>query len=291
MPEPVIATAEAVQIPDEFMPREALRRYHSDDDGERDGMSPQQWRNAVILVRMGAADARYQEFRINLSQEVRGANFGLESAVLGLSGIATVSGEATANALAAAVAALTGARAALNREVYFERTLPALIAGMEVSRLEIATRILSGLGRPTTEYPLEVGLLDALAYERAASLDQAIQVVTAEAAREASEARQIYSNVARRAGIVPEEALPTTDLIGVNLDALAGRAADNDADADRAIGLIMTRLGLPRSGTLDTQIADIASAVSRMSANEMTAFVVAMRGQGVELGQPVSGGE
>lgn len=251
-------------------------------------MTPQQWRNAVVLVRMGAADARYHEFRMNLSREVRGANFGLESVVLGLSGLGTVSGEGTANALAAAVAALTGARAALNREVYFERTLPALIAGMEVSRLEIATRIIVGLGKPENDYPLEVALLDALAYERAASLDQAIQIVTAEATREAAEARQIYTSVSQQLGLIPEVLIPTMELIRDNLNALALRATAGDAAAVTAIDGLMTELSLSRTANHLNDTVSARMKIGAMDAAQLGAFVAAMRVRGVELGQPVS---
>jgi len=288
MPEPVISVREAVQIPARFRPEEALARYHSNNPARRDGMSPQQWRNAVVLVRMGAADARYHEFRMNLSREVRGANFGIESTILGLSGLGTVSGESTANALAAVVAALTGARAALNREVYFERTLPALIAGMEVSRLEVATRILVGLGKSENDYPLEVALLDALAYERAASLDQAIQIVTAEATREAAEARQIYTSVSQQLGIIPETRFPTMNLIRDNLDALALRATSGDAAAKTAIDSLMTELSLARTANHLNDTVNARLKIGAMDEVQLGAFVAAMRARGVELGRPVS---
>jgi len=289
MPEPVIATAEAVHIPAEFMPREALRRYHAADDSERNGMTPREWRNAVVLVRMGAADARYHEFRINLSREVRGANFGIESTVLGLAGLATVSGEGTANALAAAIAALTGARASLSREVYFERTLPALIAGMEVSRLEIATRVLAGLGRPAAAYPLEVALLDALAYERAPSLDQAIQLVTADAAQEAARARQIYNNVTNQLGVIEEADLPTAEGIRNGLNLLENQAAGGDvtiaAAATAAIDQIVDELGLSVASTASAgeKINAVRIRTLTMTSAERQQFVEAMRGRGVQL--------
>lgn len=288
MPEPVISTAEAVQIPEKYRPAQAVERYHSASPAQRDQMTPMQWRNAVVLTRMGAADARYHEFRVNLSREVRGANFGIETAVLGLAGVATVSGVETANALAAAIAALTGARASLSREVYFERTLPALIAGMDVSRLEVATRILTGLARPAADYPIEVALMDALAYERAASLDQAIQVVTAEAAEGAADARRIYSNVAQRAGIVPADALPITDLIGANLDRIFSEADGGDVQADAQIAAIMLNLNVARTGTLTEQLRAIAGALTRKSTAELVAFVTAMRAQNVVLDEPVT---
>lgn len=284
MPEPVVPTNVATAIPANYLPAEAIRRFYSNTDGLRDGMSQKQWRNAVVLVRMAAADARYQQFRGNLSREMRGANFGIETTILALSAVGTVSGQELANVLAAGVAALTGARASLQREVYFERTLPALIAGMEVARLEVATRILSNLAREVTDYPMERALLDALAYERAASLDEAIQRVTVQAAGEVQRAQQIYEDLGNQVGIIGPVDRPLVSRIRDNVHAFV------NANDDAAIGKIMARLGLPRNGTLNAQGTQILLAVGRMTTPEREQFVEDMRAQQVELGRESGGG-
>jgi hypothetical protein len=284
MPDPVVRTDVATEIPAAYLPVEAMRRYYSSDPADRDNRSPEQWRNSVVLIRMAAADARYEQFRRNLSREMRGANFGIDSTVLGLSAIGTVSGQGLANALAAAVAALTGARASLSREVYFERTLPALIAGMEVARLEVATRILSNLGRPGTEYPIERAMLDALAYERSASLDEAIQRVTVQAAGAVERQQQIYNDLQEQVGIIGAAQRPLVSRIRDNIHALV------NAPDDVAIGKIMARLGLPRNGDLQAQGTAALLAIGRMTVPERERFVEDMRAQQVELGQAPSGG-
>jgi hypothetical protein len=284
MPEPVVPTHVATAIPAHYLPPEAIRRFYSNDPALRDEMSQQAWRNAVVLVRMAAADARYQQFRGNLSREMRGANFGIETTILALSAVGTISGQELANALAAGVAALTGARASFQREVYFERTLPALIAGMEVARLEAATRILSNLARGVTDYPMERALLDALAYERSASLDEAIQRVTVQAAAEVQRAQQIYEDLENQVGIIESGARPLVSRIRDNIHALV------NANDDVAIGKVMARLGLPRNGTLGAQGTQILLAVGRMTTSQRDQFVEDMRAQLVELGQETSGG-
>jgi hypothetical protein len=284
MPEPVISVETATTIPQNYLPAEAGRRFYSPNPADRENLSPEQWRNTVVLVRMAAADARYQDFRQNLSQEIRGANFGIEATVLGLSAVGTVSGQGLANALAAAVAALTGARASLSREVYFERTLPALIAGMEVSRLEIATRILSNLGRPANQYSIERAMLDALAYERAASLDEAIQRVTVQAAGEVQRQQQIYEDLENQVGIIGSTERPLVSRIRDNINALV------NANDDAAIAKIMARLGLPRNGDLQAQSTAALLAIGRLSVEERTRFVEDMRAQQVELGRAAGSG-
>lgn len=283
MPQPVVNVDVATAIPERFLPQQAIQRFYG-SDADRDGMTPEQWRNTVVLIRMAAADARYQEFRGSLSREVRGSNFGIEATTLGLSAVGTVSGERLANILAAAVSALTGARASLSREVYFERTLPALIAGMEVSRLEVATRILSNLGRSANDYPIERAMLDALAYERAPSLDDAIQRVTVQAAGEVQRQQRIYEDVQEQVGIIGSTERPLVSRIRDSIFALVNQ---ND---DAAIGKIMSRLGLPRNGDLQTQATAALLAIGRMNVADRERFVTDMRAQQVELGQQPGGG-
>ena len=214
-------------------------------------MSARQWRDTVVITYMAAADASYHQFRMDLSREMRGANFGLEASTLILSSAGTVASQGTANVLAAAVSALTGARASLAREVYFERTIPALGAGMEVARLEVATRILTNLNKPETEYPLEVGILDALAYGRAPSIDQAIQLVTSQAGAEvAAQHRNYDAAIANLSGVIVRPAgLPQLARVTTQINALL------TGNKTQEMGWVLQGLHLPATGSLQDQAA------------------------------------
>lgn len=282
MPEPFLPK-EAVAVPSRYYVAEAIRRYHSPNVLDRENMTPRQWRDAVVVVYMSAADERYQQFRIGLSREMRGSNFGIEATTLALSSAATVSGQRTANILAAVVAALTGARASLSREVYFERTIPALAAGMEVARLEAATRILTNLNKPETEYPLEVAIRDAMAYGRAASIDQAIQLVTVEAANQAAQQRTNYeAAIENMSGIVAVAELPQLSRVTSRITTLLneGKTAE--------IGFILAEFNISPTGkTLEQQaIAAIRAVRLRAEQGTLREFVDKMRTQhSLELDQ------
>ena len=152
------------------------------------------YRNRVILYHLAAADLRYLEFRTALSREVKGSNLGLDMAVLGLTGVGAIANSA-ANELSAAASALTGTRAAINRELYFQQTLPALIASMDASRMKLKIEIVKRMQLPVADYPLEQAFTDVIAYQMSASLDGAIQSVTVAAAADAAQQQRNYDNI------------------------------------------------------------------------------------------------
>jgi hypothetical protein len=167
-------------------------RAHATDDARREGLSPTAWRDMIVGIHMAAADARYVDFRRSLSRQSKGSFFGLDSVALGLSSGASIAGERAANILSAGAAAVTGSRATLAKEVYFEKTLPALLAGMDAARLNVKTDILTRLRQPPETYPLSAAFTDLMRYEAAASLDSAIELVTSKAVEESDDAKERF---------------------------------------------------------------------------------------------------
>lgn len=147
-------------------------------------------RNRIISAYLFAADARYFEFRAAISKDQKGGNFGLDAAILGASGLGAVV-KGAANEFSAAAAALTGTRSSLNREVYFERTLPAIIKTMEANRIKVRAEIVQHLrADDIATYPLEQAFADVTLYQLSTTIDGAIQEVT-EAAGKAADAELI----------------------------------------------------------------------------------------------------
>lgn len=150
------------------------------------------YRNRVAAAYMMAIDARYFEFRRGLSRNVKGGNVGFDLALLALTGGAAVWESAAAD-LAAAATGVAGARGTLNRELYFERALPALVSLMEAQRLQIRTSILRGLRQDESQYTVEELFADLARYEGSASIDAAIQRASEIAGQQAAEARLDFS--------------------------------------------------------------------------------------------------
>lgn len=154
-----------------------------------------EYRDKVIAIHLSAIEARYWQFRTHLSREIKTTSLVSDGLVLGLTGIGAVANGA-ANELSAAAAAITGARASINRELYFERTLPALLSAMEANRLRVKTRILTAQQAGADQYSLARAFGDLTELALAGSLDGAIQEVTEEASADAAGAKRDYEAVA-----------------------------------------------------------------------------------------------
>jgi hypothetical protein len=190
-PEPVISVAQANAMIAGDLPDAVIQRMATKSPDERTIE-----RNRVLKAYVTAADARYFEFRKNLSWDVKATNVGLDIAILALTGTASVWGGA-AKALSAGATGLGGTRATLAKELYFDKTLPALISMMNSSRLEVMTDITRGLQKPETEYTIEEGFSDITRYQEAGSIDTAIQQVAAAAAAQQAAAQLDYSKAER----------------------------------------------------------------------------------------------
>lgn len=189
--------------------QDALTRFYSPRPGDRGDLSQEGYRNMMIGTYLMAADLRFNEFRRHLSRQARGSNFGLDLGILGFAGGASVAaGQRTANILSAIAAGLTGTRSALNRDVFFDRTLPALFAAMDGARTDIRTSIMVNMRRSAAEYPLSVAFADLANYENAGSLDSAIERVTGDAVNRADEAQAQYAEAVENYTGPPEVGVP-----------------------------------------------------------------------------------
>lgn len=172
--------------------------------GQLDGLDTDDakklFRNSYIQLHLRAHDARYEDFKRQLSREIRGTNFGLDVGVLALTGVGSLVNGKAANILSAGAAGLTGTRAALFREVYFQQSLPALLMKMDAKRLSAKTAILEKATlKSIIDYPLWAAMADLDNYENTGSLNDAITETvgkaTSEATSEKAQAVREYENL------------------------------------------------------------------------------------------------
>lgn len=196
-PPRVIGAAQSVTMANRYPMDDSIIRFHASEPARRYGLTPKQFRDMVITVHLNAADAQYFDFKTRVSSERREIGLGLDLVLLGFTNYASVARPGIVNDLSAAAAGFAGARGALDRNVYFDRSLPALLASMDAQRLQVRTRIAEGLRRSETDYPLDRAFDDVNAYQAAGTLDGAIQNITAQAVQERQEAERDYSNAVR----------------------------------------------------------------------------------------------
>lgn len=169
----------------------ALFNYHMEPDSARHGMSRRAYRDYIASSYSSAIDARYRAFVDQLSSSDRGSALGIDLLLLGLTGATALVAETAVDELATVSAIAAGAGATIDKRLFFDRTLPALIASMDAERAVIRAEIARKRGSPVERYSLDEAIDDLRRLQDAGRLDRAVARVTriAEADRAAQQAR------------------------------------------------------------------------------------------------------
>jgi hypothetical protein len=154
------------------------------NDSARGGLSQQQYRDTVVYRRIEVIDINYYDFESKMVGSYDALALGTDLTALILNGFgATTGGAATKAALAAASGGVIGANAAVNTDVFYKKTLPALVSQMRASRQTDLVTIERGLTNPVSKYPLDQALADVNSYYIAGTLPSAVAQVTSKAVR------------------------------------------------------------------------------------------------------------
>lgn len=135
-------------------------------------------RNQIVALRLHAIDLKFAAFEAELFRQTRETGFAATLASLGLTGAGSLVTGGTANILAAAATALTGARSAFEKEILAEKTILAIHTAMRTNRKRILVRIRSGLKQGVADYPLGFALSDLEDYYHAGTVLGALINIT-----------------------------------------------------------------------------------------------------------------
>jgi hypothetical protein len=151
-------------------------------DQGRAGLSQQQYRDSVVYRRIEVINIHYYDFEAILSSAYDGLNTGADLAALVLNGFgATTGSAATKAALAAASSGVLGAKTTINTDIFYQKTLPALIAQMRAQRQKIYAQIRTGLTKSYADYSIDQALDDVNSFYIAGTLPGAIMELTVQA--------------------------------------------------------------------------------------------------------------
>lgn len=155
-----------------------IERYYR----ARSNASRQAIRNEFIEVRAGMVDRAYATFKESVYAQRVGSAVGVDVATLTLNAIgAAVSDVGTKTGTSALSAGLIGSKSSIDKNVYFDRTLPALLAQMDGARSQVRARILVGMLVDVERYPLMQAASDLDAYFHAGTISGAIAGITNQA--------------------------------------------------------------------------------------------------------------
>ncbi|MEW6417520.1 MAG: hypothetical protein AB1480_05285 [Nitrospirota bacterium] len=137
-------------------------------------------RDNIVHARIRAIDINFNSFQQAATKEHIQLNVGFDWAVLGLGGAGAVIDNSNTQAILAAISGgLTGAKGSIDKNVYFEKTMPVLLAKMIALRKSVLATIYKGLSLDTTEYPLIRALNDIDDYYNAGTIPGAVIGITA----------------------------------------------------------------------------------------------------------------
>lgn len=191
-------------------------------------------RNQFIRARLIAIDSRFYDFVTSLRVERQAADAGVQLAqiALGVAGVATAAIRTKTN-LAAAAATLAGAKAVVDKEYYFDKSVPGLVAIMNAKRLGVLTSIRRSMIDDTDIYGPQDVISDLDRYERMGQLAEAVAAVEVYAKDEEKQ------NLADIRTIPPVTDAQVEDKRGVNISinklAQAGATSQNRAKLDAAL--------------------------------------------------------
>ena len=135
-------------------------------------------RNQFIRARFIAIDSRFYDFVTSLRVERQATDAGVQLAqiALGVAGVATAATRTKTN-LAAAAATLAGVKAVVDKEYYFDKSVPGLVAIMNAKRLGVLTSIRRSMIDGTDVYGPQDVIADLDRYERMGQLAEAVAAV------------------------------------------------------------------------------------------------------------------
>lgn len=225
------ATLRASQQPTpELTPRilvereQALFAYHQPTDAYREGMSRRAYRDHIVDSYLGAIQSRYTAFTDTLENGERESGFLNDLLLVALTGATSLVDAANADELATITAMAAGGRATIDHRLFFDRTLPAVVAAMNAERATILAEIQRKRNLPIEQYSLGEAFDDIDRLQQAGRLSRGITRVTqiAEADRQRQQTR--------------------LDAIAATCDNISTEAADLNAEFRQLVGTDAVRL-------------------------------------------------
>lgn len=162
-------------------------------------------RNSFITGRLTLMNIRYIQFIRTLTSEKQLLDSAAAMLVLGLNLAGTSVSAASAKTVLAAIAAgVTGSKEVVDKNYYYEKTIPALVGQMNAERKKVLIPLLSGMKASLEDYPFEQAVTDLHNYYQAGTFSGAIQAIQADAG--AKELRQ-DEVIATLTPLAPEQLL------------------------------------------------------------------------------------
>ena len=155
------------------------------------GATIEEQRNAYLSREVIQIDEQYDRFVRTLYQNRTRTDLGtaLLQLFLGVAGTLTDSTGVQKN-YAAGSALITGGNVAIDKNVFLDKTVSAIISSMEAQRGRMLVRLRAGMNKSILEYPIVDAQADLYAYQRAGTMIGGLSFIEQVAKEDASDSRQ-----------------------------------------------------------------------------------------------------
>jgi hypothetical protein len=170
------------QLAEHFSDADSIEDYHNTKKAGANEDELKEVRNRFITERLTIMNIRYIQFirKATLDKQLLDSAAEITGIGLNIAGVSFGSA-ATKTVLAGVAAGVSGSKATIDKNYYFEKSIPALIAAMNAQRKKTLVPILRGIQEDIKGYPLEQAVTDLHNYYFAGTFIGAIQTIQTDA--------------------------------------------------------------------------------------------------------------
>jgi hypothetical protein len=196
-------------------------------------------RDLIISGRLSLINLNYNQFLGEFSLHKQAIDTGFDLGQIGVSlATAVSSSTGTQSVLGATSAAIASTRLSVDKNFFYEKTVPVLISAMNARRKEALIPILEGVKRSDAKYPLPRALSDLDYYYFAGTFPGALQSIQKEAGQKEGKAEVTIGRLLTGLDEAGEAILKLRDSSEDNRKALLGWIG-----GDKEIAAIVERTG------------------------------------------------
>lgn len=210
----------------------ALNNFYNSSASVRGGLSKQGYRNLVILEYSQRIEAQYGAFVDQLYSGDRGTALGFDLLQLGLAGATGLVNQSAVDELATASTITAGARSAIDKRVFYDRTITALVTSMDAERTTIKAEIARKRRLSESEYTLDDAFDDLNRLVDAGNINRALSRINRNADEDLQEAEARLDGISASCDVITENDATLRRDFRLFLDA----STDNIAKAADAMG-------------------------------------------------------
>jgi hypothetical protein len=177
------------QLAEHFKPATSVENFYNNPTKNK--------RDEVISARLVMINLEYLKWLRTITADKQLLDTATDVLVMSVNLAATATTGATAKTILSAVAAgVTGTKTSIDKNYYYEKTLPAIVAAMNAQRKQVLVRILEGMKQDKLEdYTFEVALADVYEYYQAGSFMGAIMAIQADSGAKESKADEEIKSI------------------------------------------------------------------------------------------------